>query len=73
MSHSASIASEDKVFDAMCWQVGFLRVDELLGLIDAAAILTKQPLPEGNRIGILGTGGLQVIGGIPMIRHSLSN
>jgi acyl-CoA synthetase (NDP forming) len=41
--------------------VGFIRVDELLGLLDAAAILTRQPLPKGNRIGILGTGGLCVV------------
>jgi acyl-CoA synthetase (NDP forming) len=61
MSHTASIAGEDRVFDAMCRQVGFIRVDELLSLIDAAAILTRQPLPGGHRIGILGTGGLCVV------------
>jgi acyl-CoA synthetase (NDP forming) len=61
LSHTASIAGEDRVFDAMCRQAGFIRVDELLSLLDAAAILTRQPLPGGNRIGILGTGGLCVV------------
>ncbi len=61
MSHTASIAGEDRVFDAMCRQAGFIRVDELLSLLDAAAILTRQPLPGGNRMGILGTGGLCVV------------
>jgi acyl-CoA synthetase (NDP forming) len=40
LSHTASIAGEDRVFDAMCRQVGFIRVDELFSLLDAAAILT---------------------------------
>lgn len=61
MSHTASIAGEDRVFEAMCRQAGFIRVDELFSLLDAAAILTRQPLPEGRRIGILGTGGLCVV------------
>ncbi|OGP50084.1 MAG: hypothetical protein A2Y79_07150 [Deltaproteobacteria bacterium RBG_13_43_22] len=61
LSHTASIAGEDRVFDAMCRQAGFIRVDELLSLLDAAAILTRQPLPGGNRMGILGTGGLCVV------------
>jgi acyl-CoA synthetase (NDP forming) len=61
LSHTASIAGEDRVFDAMCRQAGFIRVDELFSLLDAAAILTRQSLPVGNRIGILGTGGLCVV------------
>jgi acyl-CoA synthetase (NDP forming) len=61
LSHTASIAGEDSVFDAMCRQVGFIRVDELFSLLDSAAILTRQPLPGGHRIGILGTGGLCVV------------
>jgi acyl-CoA synthetase (NDP forming) len=61
MSHTASVAGEDRVFDAMCRQAGFIRVDELFSLLDAAAILTREPLPAGNRIGILGTGGLCVV------------
>jgi acyl-CoA synthetase (NDP forming) len=61
MSHTASISGEDGVFEALCRQAGFIRVDELLSLLDGAAILTRQPLPGGKRIGILGTGGLCVV------------
>jgi len=61
MSHTASIAGEDRIFDAMCRQVGFIRANELLSSLDMAAILTRQPLPRGKRVGILGTGGQCVV------------
>jgi len=61
MSHTASIAGEDRIFDAMCRQVGFIRSQELLESLDMAAILTRQPLPRANRVGILGTGGQCVV------------
>jgi len=61
MSHTAAVAGEDRIFDAMCRQVGFIRATELYGSLDMAAVLTKQPLPKGNRIGILGTGGQGVV------------
>jgi acetyl-CoA synthetase (ADP-forming) len=61
MSHTASIAGEDRVFDALCQQVGFIRSEELLESLDMAAILTRQPLPRANRVGILGTGGQCVV------------
>ncbi len=61
MSHTASIAGEDRVFDAMCQQVGFIRANELLGSLDMAIVLTRQPLPKSNRVGILSTGGQSVV------------
>jgi len=61
MSHTASIAGEDRIFDAMCQQVGLIRSNDLLGSLDMAAILTRQPLPKGKRVGILGTGGQCVV------------
>lgn len=61
MSHTASIAGEDRIFDAMCQQVGLIRANDLLGSLDMAAILTRQPLPKGKRVGILGTGGQCVV------------
>ncbi|MCP4750592.1 MAG: acetyl-CoA synthetase [Proteobacteria bacterium] len=57
MSHTANMTGEDRIFDAMCRQVGFIRADTLHGAMDMAAVLTRQPLPRGNRIGIQGTGG----------------
>jgi acetyltransferase len=61
LSHTASMAGEDRVFDAVCRQAGFIRVDELFGLLDAASALSREPLPRGKRMGILGTGGLCVV------------
>lgn len=60
-SHTASMAGEDRIFDALCRQAGFIRVEELLDLLDAAAALSLEPLPRGRRMGILGTGGLCVV------------
>jgi len=57
MSHTATMIGEDKIFDAMCRQAGFIRGDNLYGTLDMAGILIRQPLPKGNRIGIQGTGG----------------
>lgn len=57
MSHTATMTGEDRIFDAMCRQVGFIRADNLFGSMDMAAVLTKQPFPKGNRLGIQGTGG----------------
>lgn len=57
MSHTANMTGEDRIFDAMCRQVGMLRADTLHSTMDMAAILTRQPFASGNRIGIQGTGG----------------
>jgi len=61
MSHTAAIAGEDRIFNSLCRQVGFIRASNLYGCLDMADILTRQPLPRGRRIGILGTGGLCVV------------
>ena len=61
MSHTAAIIGEDRIFDAMCQQVGFIRSPDLYNLLDMAGVLTRQPLPGGNRVGIQGTGGLCMV------------
>jgi acetate---CoA ligase (ADP-forming) subunit alpha len=57
LSHTANMTGEDRVFEAMCRQAGIIRANTLHATMDMAAILTKQPYPLGNRIGIQGTGG----------------
>jgi acyl-CoA synthetase (NDP forming) len=57
MSHTAAMIGDDRIFDALCRQVGFLRAPDLYSCLDMAAILTRQPLPGGNRVAIQGTGG----------------
>lgn len=61
MSHTANMTGKDNVFDAMCRQAGIIRASTLHSAMDMAAILTKQPCPDGNRIGIQGTGGMCMI------------
>jgi len=60
-SHTASLAGEDRVFEALCRQTGILRADEVLQPFDMAEALAHQPLPKGRRVGILGSGGQGVV------------
>ncbi len=57
LSHTASIAGSDDVFDAMCRQAGIIRVPEVEHIIIMAEALYSQPLPPGNRATVVGTGG----------------
>jgi len=57
MSHTSSIAGSDKVFEAMCKQVGIIRSYETVQIFDMAEALVSMPLPHGNRIAIIGSGG----------------
>lgn len=57
LSHTASIAGTDDIFDAMCRQAGIIRVFEIEHLFVMAEALCGQPLPKGNRIAIIANGG----------------
>ncbi len=57
LSHTASIAGANETFEAMCRQAGLIRVFELEHLFVMAEALFSQPLPRGNRIAVVGTGG----------------
>jgi acetyltransferase len=61
MSHTSSIAGSDVVFDAMCKQVGIIRANETVQIFDMAEALVNLPLPPGNRVGIIGSGGQGVV------------
>lgn len=61
LSHTASIAGEDRVFDGMCRQSGIIRVNQLEHLWVAAKALLGQPLPNGGRVAIVGNGGESVL------------
>jgi len=56
-SHTGSLAGADAVFSAMCKQAGITLVDDIDELFDLGLALRYQPLPCGNRVGILTTGG----------------
>jgi acyl-CoA synthetase (NDP forming)/GNAT superfamily N-acetyltransferase len=56
-SHTAAAASADSVVDALFRQAGVLRVDSMASMLDAARVLSEQPLPNGPRIAIVGNSG----------------
>jgi len=56
-SHTSAIAGADMIYDAAFRQTGVIRVDEVEEIFDIASALLRQPLPKGNRVGILTGGG----------------
>jgi acyl-CoA synthetase (NDP forming) len=61
LSHTASLAGSEGVFDAVCRQAGLIRTDEALQSFDVAEALAGQPLAPGRRVAILGSGGQGVV------------
>jgi len=57
MSHTASLSGSDAVHDAALQQCGVIRVDKVEHMIDIASALIRQPIPHGNRVGIVTIGG----------------
>jgi acetyl coenzyme A synthetase (ADP forming)-like protein len=57
-SHTgALIAASDVTVDALFKQAGVIRTDTLAELFDVASLLANQPLPRGNRVGIITNAG----------------
>ncbi len=61
-SHTGSLAADDRIFNSVCRQAGLLRLEEFNDLFEVPKIFTLQPLPRGNRLGIVTvTGGVGVM------------
>jgi acyl-CoA synthetase (NDP forming) len=61
-SHTGSMAVDDKIFEAACSQGGVLRLGEFNELFELPKVFAMQPLPRGNRLGIISyTGGVGVL------------
>jgi acyl-CoA synthetase (NDP forming)/GNAT superfamily N-acetyltransferase len=61
-SHTAAAAAPDVAVNTLFRQAGVLRMDTLGELLDAARLLTEQPLPAGDRVAIVGNaGGLNIL------------
>ena len=56
-SHTAALAAADTPVEALFQQTGVLRCDTLEEMFDLAAALSSQPLPEGNRVGVVTNAG----------------
>jgi acyl-CoA synthetase (NDP forming) len=57
LSHTASLAGNDQIFEGLCKQVGLIRCYDPLHTCDMAMALASQPLPKSNRVAILSGGG----------------
>jgi acetyl coenzyme A synthetase (ADP forming)-like protein len=61
-SHTAALAGSDAAVEALFQQAGVLRARTLEELVDAAALLSSQPLPLGRRVGVVtNAGGLGIL------------
>jgi acetate---CoA ligase (ADP-forming) len=61
-SHTAAMAGSETAVEALFQQAGVLRAETLEELIDAAALLSTQPLPAGRRVAVLtNAGGLGIL------------
>jgi acetyl coenzyme A synthetase (ADP forming)-like protein len=57
-SHTGALLSaSDVTVDALFEQAGVIRTETLSELLDVASLLSRQPLPPGNRVGILTNAG----------------
>ncbi len=61
-SHTAALAGSEAAVDALFHQAGVLRVDTLEELLDVSALLARQPVPAGRRVGVItNAGGLGIL------------
>jgi acetyltransferase len=56
-SHTGSLASDDRVFDGVCRQLGVLRAATVEEAFEWAATFATQPLPRGRRVAVFTTAG----------------
>ena len=56
-SHTGSLASDDRVFDGVCRQLGALRAPTVEEAYEWAATFATQPLPRGRRVVVFTTAG----------------
>jgi len=56
-SHTASLAGSIQVFDALCRQVGAVRVDSVDEMIDMAVAFRYMEPPAGPNVAVVGGGG----------------
>jgi acetyltransferase len=57
LSHTGSLATDDRVFDGVCRQLGVLRAPNVEIAFEWAATLATQPLPRGRRTIVFTTAG----------------
>lgn len=56
-SHTGSMSGEDDLYEALFRQTGAIRAESLEELVEMAKVFSTQPLPAGNRLGIVTSSG----------------
>jgi acyl-CoA synthetase (NDP forming) len=56
-SHTGAIAGSYRVFSGACRQAGAILVSDIEEMLDTAVGFLSQPLPAGNRVGVVSNGG----------------
>ncbi|MFA5322546.1 MAG: acetate--CoA ligase family protein [Smithella sp.] len=56
-SHTGAMASDIKVFKAVCKQAGIIQAESPMDLLDLSAAFSSLPLPKGNNVALLTLGG----------------
>jgi len=72
LSHTASIAGSDVVFEAAFKQAGIIRVEDIEELLDSAIAHTKQPPLRGDNIAIVSNvGGPAILAADAVVKNGL--
>jgi acyl-CoA synthetase (NDP forming) len=72
LSHTASIAGSDVVFDAAFKKSGIIRVEDIEQLLDSAVALSKQPPLKGDNITIVSNvGGPAILAADAVVKNGL--
>lgn len=71
-SHTGALGSSDEAYDSLFDQSGVLRVETIEELFNYALAFCSQPLPKGNKIGIVtNAGGFGIIATDVAVRYGL--
>jgi len=72
LSHTASIAGSDVVFDAAFKKAGIIRVEDVEELLDAGVALAKQPPLRGDNVAIVSNvGGPAILAADAIVKNGL--
>lgn len=72
-SHTGALGSSDEAYDSLFNQCGVIRVDTIEELFNYALTFASQPLPQGNKIGIVtNAGGFGIIATDVAVRYGLN-
>lgn len=56
-SHTGALAANFKLFESLCRQAGVVSVHQPLEMLDASAVFSSLPLPQGRKVAIMTLGG----------------